>query len=367
LRKDEHKLYVIPIFLPNAGCKQRCVFCSQRDITGVEKAPTLDEVENEIESFLSYLRNKSRPVEIAFYGGTFTALPIETQEKYLDVALKFVDGKKAIGIRISTRPDDVPPEELEFLKNKKVTTIELGIQSFFNEVLKRSKRGYDSAQAVTGCRLVKEKGFRLGIHLMIGLPGSSYEIDVWSAFKTVEMKPDMVRIHPTLVVKNSELERLYLKGEYVPLTLEDTLDMLSDTYLIFSANFIPVNRIGLQIPVELRNSIVAGPYHPSIGDLTKYEAFYKISKWFFENFKGGKILLGKKDLSLLTGYGKKNLVRLKEFSSFIEINEEVKDIFFEFENEFADYSTILKKYIEEIRSKLKIGGTSIDEIEKDRN
>lgn len=352
----ELRPYIIPIFLPNAGCKRRCVFCSQESATGVKEIPDLYEVEAEIKKFLSYLKNDSRPIEIAFYGGTFSALPFEVQEKFLNLALKFVDGKKIVGIRISTRPDEVPSQELDFLKNHKVTTIELGIQSFSDEVLKMSNRGYDVSEAIVGCELVRKKGFNLGIHLMTGLPASSYETDLYSAFKTVEMKPSMVRIHPTLVLKSSALERLYLKGNYRPRTLEDTLDLLSDMYIVFLANSIHVNRIGLQIPPELRDSVVAGPYHPSIGDLVKYESFYKVAKWYFENSDGGKIRLGKKNLSLLTGYGKKNLERLGKFSSSIEVDEKADGILFKSENEIADYSKILKKYIREIHDKLRTGG-----------
>ena len=354
--RNIYRPYIIPIFLPNAGCKRRCVFCSQKDVTGVERVPTLIEVRNEIKKFLNYFKDKTRSVEIAFYGGTFTALPIEIQRKYIETALEFVDKKRVIGLRISTRPDDIPPEELDFLKKNKVITIELGIQSFCDDVLKESNRGYDSKQAISGCKRVKSKGFNLGIHLMTGLPSSSHTCDLYSAFKTVEMNPDMVRIHPTLVIKNSMLEEMYLNNSYTPQSLEESLDILSDMYLIFSRYSIPINRMGLQIPVELRNSIVAGPYHPSLGDLVEYESFYKLGTWFFKKFKSGEIVIGKNNLFLLNGYSKKNLRRFGEYVSRIKVIENVENIFFKIGNNVTDYPMVLEKYIEELRSKLETEG-----------
>jgi len=349
------KPYVIPVFLPNAGCKRRCVFCSQKDITGHEKIPTLDEVKKEIEKFLRHLKNKERPVEIAFYGGTFTALPVDLQKKFLKVAREFIDGKRIIGIRLSTRPDDVPPDELDFLKESGVLTIELGIQSFCDDVLIKSNRGYTSKQAINACREVKARGFKLGVHLMTDLPGSSNYCDLFSAFKTVELDPDMVRIHPTLVIKNSALERMFFEKIYRPQSLEEALDLLSDMYLIFKRYSVTVNRIGLQIPVELRDSIVSGPYHPSLGDLVEIESFYKLTRWFLETFNDGEIIIAKNKLHFLNSYGKRNLKRLEKFTSRIKI-EDSKNISFRLKDKIADYSTVLEKYIEELHSKLKVEG-----------
>ncbi|MDK2786628.1 MAG: hypothetical protein PWQ80_1307 [Thermotoga sp.] len=250
---------IIPVFLPYAGCRKRCVFCDQVKATGQVKVPSLDDIAQLIEEY----SKTSKEYELGFYGGTFTGLSEQKMEEYLSFVRRFPVVKS---IRISTRPDEVTVEKLEILKKYDVETIEVGVQSFSDEVLEASKRGYTSDEAEKACKLIKKMGFRLSVHLMVGLPKSSREGEILSALRTIECGADLVRIHPTLVFEGTELHRMMEASQYSPLDLEEAIDICSDLVCILEGWGVRVIRIGYHVPVELRRYVVAGPLDPALGD-----------------------------------------------------------------------------------------------------
>ncbi|AAD36179.1 radical SAM protein [Thermotoga maritima MSB8] len=273
---------IIPVFLPYAGCKKRCVFCDQIKATGQAKVPSLDDIARIIEEY----SRTSNEYELGFYGGTFTGLSEEKMEEYLRFVKRFPVVKS---VRVSTRPDEINERKLKILKKYGVNVIEIGVQSFLDEVLERSKRGYTSEEAEGACKLIKKNGFVLSVHLMVGLPGSDRRGEILSALRTVECGADMVRIHPTLVFEGTELHRMMEEGEYTPLNVEEAVDVCSDLVCIFEGWGTKVIRIGYHVPVELRKYVVAGPIDPSLGDRVRRTTMKKV----IESLKPSRIVVPK--------------------------------------------------------------------------
>ncbi|MCK4738596.1 MAG: radical SAM protein [Deltaproteobacteria bacterium] len=277
---SKKKQLIIPIFIPFGGCEHKCVFCNQEKITGKVKLPNTKEVEDTIEKYLtSWEKGKGRDTkkregrrEIAFYGGSFTGLDKDLQREYLAVAYEFIKKARVDALRISTRPDLIDKELLSFLKSFKVETIELGVQSFSDEVLRLSGRGHTSGDILRAVSLIKEAGLVLGIQLMPGLPGDGEDIFLKSVRSTVEVAPDFVRLYPTIVIKDTPLEALYLRGEYTPWSLERMVDVCREALEVFSKAQIRVIRVGLHVTEDLLSNFVAGPLHPSFRDLLTREA-----------------------------------------------------------------------------------------------
>lgn len=253
--------YTIPIFIPHRGCKNDCVFCNQRQISGEQRDITIDDVKNRIEEYLSYYTDNTKKVEIAFFGGSFTGLDIEEQIKFLEVANIYIEKGSISSIKISTRPDYINEEILNMLKKYNVSTIELGVQSMDEEVLKASKRGHTAEDVVIASREIKKHGFILGHQIMVGLPKSSLEKEYDSIKKCIELNPDIVRIYPVYILKQSELYDMYTNKEYIPLTVEESIDRVKVIYKECVKNDINVIRIGLQVTDEINsgNEEIAGP------------------------------------------------------------------------------------------------------------
>ncbi|MBI5560471.1 MAG: radical SAM protein [Deltaproteobacteria bacterium] len=260
------KQLIIPIFIPFGGCPHRCVFCNQEDITGSSALPAEKDVLETVEKYLSTWRGGGR-TEIAFYGGSFTGLERGVQEGYLQIAYGFVRSGRVWGVRISTRPDYISPETIGFLKRCGVKTVELGVQSFSDEVLRASARGHSSKDTVEAVEILKNAGLRVGMQLMPGLPGDTEGSIVETAKKTVELRPDFVRIYPTLVIRDTPLYRMYLEKRYIPWELEDMVRVCNIIYGIFVEAGIAVARVGLRPSEALQRSVAAGPYHPSFRQL----------------------------------------------------------------------------------------------------
>ncbi|PLV59840.1 radical SAM protein [Thermotoga sp. KOL6] len=260
---------IIPIFLPYAGCKRKCVFCDQIKATGQKKVPSFSDIAQTIAEY----SKTSQEYEIGFYGGTFTGLSEEMMEKYLRFVRKFPVVKS---IRVSTRPDEVNEQKLMILKRYGVETIEIGVQSFVDEILDASKRGYTAKEAEKTCKLIKKYGFTLSVHLMVGLPRSKKEHEILSALRTVECGADLVRIHPTLVFEGTELHEMMDRGEYSPLDLREAVDVCSDLVSILEGWGIKVIRVGYYVPVELRKHVIGGPFDPSLGDKVRKAVITKI-------------------------------------------------------------------------------------------
>jgi histone acetyltransferase (RNA polymerase elongator complex component) len=261
---------VIPIFLPHSGCPHRCIFCDQTAITAKTAGlPPLDEISNRIEAFLAHSRHPRRQIEISFYGGNFLGLAGVDISRLLAHSAAFVQAGRANSIRFSTRPDSVDPPRLEHLKSYPVSTVELGVQSMDDAVLALSRRGHTAQDTETAVDLLKKSGYRIGLQLMVGLPGDSEAGLMSTGLRIAALRPDFFRIYPTLVLAQSPLAKWYQSGRYIPLTLEKTVGLVKQLYLMFSSRGIRVVRMGLQDSLFLNDGgvVLAGPHHPAFGHL----------------------------------------------------------------------------------------------------
>lgn len=257
--------YIIPIFVPHKGCPHDCVFCNQKHITGQVNKVDRAFVENEINKYLTTINTKDSFVEVSFFGGSFTGLPMNEQIELLKPAKKALDANKINAIRLSTRPDYIDEFILMNLKAYGVSIIELGVQSMDEDVLKLSNRGHNVDIVYKSSQLIKDNGFILGLQMMVGLPGDDEAKDIKTVEEFIKIKPDMVRIYPALVIKDTFMEHMYKSGVYTPYTLDKAIDICSRLYLKFEYAGIKVIRIGLQ-PTEniaFGKDLVAGPFHPS--------------------------------------------------------------------------------------------------------
>jgi histone acetyltransferase (RNA polymerase elongator complex component) len=275
------KHYNIPIFIPNAACPYQCIFCDQIKISGVDQVPTIDQVNNTIEKYLATMPADSN-IEIAFFGGNFTGIPVEEQRKYLEIARDYVKKGKVGGIRISTRPDYIDEGKISLLKEYGVTAVELGAQSMDDEVLRKSGRGHTADDVVKSSAIIKRAEISLGLQMMIGLPGDTLEKAVLTAKKIVSLGADTARIYPALVIKETGLENLYLAKKYSPLSIKDAVTWSAVILQIFEEHRINVIRIGLHPNENLLNgdTLVAGPFHTSFRELVLSEIWRKLLERF---------------------------------------------------------------------------------------
>jgi histone acetyltransferase (RNA polymerase elongator complex component) len=264
----------IPVFIPHMGCPHACVFCDQKKISGTQSYQSPMRVKKLLEESFSTI-SENNDVEIAFFGGSFTGIPEQEMKAYLELAQPYLKIGKAAGIRLSTRPDTISPYILNILKSYGVTAIELGVQSMDPEVLIQSQRGHSAEDVRQACLLIRESGMALGIQTMLGLPADSRNKAIKTAHEVIKLKPDMVRIYPALVIKDTLLEEYYLNGKYTPLGLEQAVEWCADILPLYRDVGITVLRIGLQNSDVLESSIVAGPYHPAFGELVESRIIYR--------------------------------------------------------------------------------------------
>jgi histone acetyltransferase (RNA polymerase elongator complex component) len=264
---------IIPIFIPHLGCPNDCVFCSQKTITAREKPVTGKDMIDLIERNLSTLEGRGlETIEIAFFGGSFTGIPQEQQRVYLAVAKGYKDRGRIGKIRLSTRPDYIDAGILDLLKQYGVDLIELGVQSFDEEVLRLSGRGHSRESIFEAAHLIKEYGFELGLQLMIGLPGDTYEKSVKSAKTAATINPSVARLYPTVIIKGTELYEMYHRGEYVPFSSEDMLRTVKDMYRLLTDTGVRVIRVGLKSTDLISEAgEVVGDYHPAFRQLVEGE------------------------------------------------------------------------------------------------
>lgn len=263
------KQITIPVFIPHSGCPHCCVFCNQWKVTGQSGRITSESLHQIIEKYLSAVPAAVEKIEIAFFGGSFTGIPDAQQIEYLSAVKHYIENGIIDSVRISTRPDYIDNRKLDVLKKYHVETVELGVQSFSDQVLSASGRGHSSGHVISAVSLLKEYGFRVGIQLMPGLPSDTYERSIESAVKTVELLPDDVRIYPAVVLKDTAMEQLFYEHKFTPLTLEEAVHTGSIMYGMFFEKGIKVIRMGLH-PMDLTGGIVvAGPYHQAMGFLIK--------------------------------------------------------------------------------------------------
>ena len=258
----------IPIFIPELACPHQCIFCDQKTISGTHTIPQPADVKDIVEQYLETIP-ENRTINIAFFGGTFTGLPIDLQEQYLIEAFKFIKRDRVSGIRLSTRPDYINVPVLELLKKYSVATIELGAQSTSQEVLDKTGRGHTVDDMRDASNLICKHGFELGLQMMIGLPGDSYERSIQTAKDIVSLGACNTRIYPAIVVKHTALEKLYYEERYTPLTLEEAVEWTKDIVHIFEENNISILRMGLHPSDELviGKSLIVGPFHASFKDM----------------------------------------------------------------------------------------------------
>lgn len=318
--------YNIPVFVPHMGCPHDCVFCSQNTITGKEQRTTPDSAREIIDTYLLNVKPKGY-VEIAFFGGSFTGISDGERIPLLKLAKEYIDNGLVQGIRLSTRPDYISSQILCELKEYGVTAIELGVQSMCDEVLTKSGRGHSSHCVRAAAALIKDYGFELGLQMMTGLPGDSFESSLDTARQIASMNPDTVRVYPTLVISGTALERLLNEGKYIPWSVEETTDLLADITEIFDTNNIKIIRMGLQTTEEIspNGAVVAGPFHEAIGEMARNKVFYKKLLELLKDFKQKEavILCNKKDVSKIVGHKKCNIERLhKELNIKLKLKPE---------------------------------------------
>ena len=269
---------IIPIFIPHLGCPNDCVFCNQRKITARTEVPSASDVRRTIEEWLTtleprHVRNGGtiEEIEASFYGGSFTGLPIEDQTMYLSVAKEFLDAGRIDSVHLSTRPDYIDDSILTNLRNYGVETIEIGVQSFDDEVLKASNRGHDSAAVYRAAGMIHDYGFRLGIQLMIGLPGDSMESCIYSAREAARLRPELARLYPTIVLDDTRLLEMYNEGTYKALSRDEAVERTLAMYRILDDAGIYIMRVGLKSTDIIGDggAINGGTYHPAFRQLVE--------------------------------------------------------------------------------------------------
>lgn len=262
------KRMIIPVFIPFGGCPHQCVFCDQTATTGAVNMPSLKDVRDTIDKHLATWKGGGN-IEAAFYGGSFTALPDGVQREYLEAAHEYVISGRIGALRVSTRPDCISTEIISTLKSYGVATVELGAQSMDDGVLRLSGRGHTSRDTAEAARGIKEAGLRTGIQFMPGLPGDTRAKALDTAAAIIGLKPDFTRVYPSVVLKDTPLYKMYLRGEYLPWGLDEMVEVCAEISRMFKEAGIPVIRMGLQHTEELKERIAAGPYHPSFRQLVE--------------------------------------------------------------------------------------------------
>ena len=304
----------ISLFVPHAGCPNQCSFCNQKTISGSVKELTKEEVKRTLE-FASNSKLSAENTEIAFFGGSFTAINRDYMISLLEEAKPFIDNGLFSGIRISTRPDAIDETVLGILKEYKVTAIELGAQSTNDEVLLYNRRGHTREDVINASLLIKKYGFSLGLQMMTGLYKSTRNRDIETARDLINLKPDTVRIYPTIVLENTHLAELLNSGEYKSPTLENTISLCAELLEMFYENKIKVIRLGLHSGGNVEDGFLSGPYHPAFRELCESKIYLKnIRKKLFEIYKNETnsslknvtIYVNEKEISKATGQKGKN-------------------------------------------------------------
>lgn len=304
---------IIPVFVPHLGCPNDCVFCNQRRISGSAVPATADTVKEAIESAAA-LPHTGAKRQLAFYGGSFTAIPVGEQTALLDMAKAYLDRGVIDSVRLSTRPDAIDGAVLARLKGYGVETIELGAQSMDEEVLRLSGRGHSAEDVKEASRLIKAAGFQLILQMMTGLPGDTEEKSLETARALIALAPDGVRVYPTVIVRDTALFDLWRAGLYKEHSVEDAVSVCARLLPLFEAAGIPVIRLGLN-PTEALSSGAAagGAYHPALGELVKSRLMYDKARALLVGVPAGsQVTIGVNParISQMTGQHRENIKRL---------------------------------------------------------
>lgn len=302
----------IPVFVPHLACPNQCIFCNQKKISGAKASP--ENITPFLAEAVENLGDRFSSVDIAFFGGTFTAIEEDRMISYLEQANFFLRNSPRItGIRLSTRPDAISEHILDILEKYGVTAIELGCQSFDDGVLEKSRRGHTAKDTFNAVAMIKNRNFELVLQLMPGLYGDTDET-IKKTFETaLFLHPDGVRIYPCVVISETPLEDLYRRGEFIPLTVEKAVDICAKYVPQFEEKGIKIIKTGLHSSDLSQNGgVIAGPYHPAFGELVRQKIYLKKLLSAVSENDGGTIFVPQGDLSKAVGNKRANLVFLEK-------------------------------------------------------
>jgi histone acetyltransferase (RNA polymerase elongator complex component) len=310
-------MLVIPFFIQHQGCPHHCLFCNQWSIAGRNREvpgsqDQIDRLCRTIDTWLGY-RQRRRIVQLAFFGGSFTCLEEDQRRLLLEAAQPYLRRGAIDSIRVSTRPDCIDDEIVDFLRAYGVHTVELGAQSMNDAVLRRAERGHRAADTVASSGLLTRKGCTVGLQLMVGLPGETTASFFAGVGRVIEMKPAFVRLYPTLVLAGTGLAELYRRGHWQPLGLAKTVALTGRARQLLAAGGIPVIRMGLQPTPELQSQVLAGPFHPAFGELVSSRDWYLTARRLLRSAGPGRtveLTISPRDHSAFVGSGQINLKRL---------------------------------------------------------
>lgn len=309
----------VSLFVPHLGCPNSCIFCNQKTISG-KTEPLKNEDIIKAAEIAKDCEHDTENSEIAFFGGSFTAIERDKMLSYLETAKPYI-GTYFKGIRISTRPDCIDEEILTLLKKYGVTAIELGAQSMCEDVLRLNERGHTPEDTERSSALIKEYGFSLGLQMMTGLYGSDEEKDIYTARQFIRLKPDTVRIYPTVVLENTKLCTLYKNGLYTPPSLESSISLCSELLMMFYKNSVKVIRLGLHSGGNVEEGFIAGVYHPAFRELCESEIYKKIIEEKLSSLPEGNYTLRVRssEISKAVGQKRSNIAYFGEKGKHIKI------------------------------------------------
>ena len=304
----------VALFIPHNGCPHQCSFCDQKSITGHAEQPGAAEVKAAADEALHNLGGAASSAEIAFFGGSFTAIEQSYMLELLDAAAPYVKQGQFAGIRVSTRPDAISPEILKLLCSRGVTAVELGAQSMDNAVLQKNERGHTAEDVVNASHLIRQSGISLGLQMMTGLYGATEQSDEETAKALLALQPDTVRIYPTLVMRGTRLAFLLEQGRYRPQTLSDAVQLCTRLLEMFEAHGVPVIRLGLHDTPQLRQNLVDGPWHPAFRELCESRRMLIYATALLRGYPPGKgvLYVNPTDISKMVGQKKMNCVQLAQ-------------------------------------------------------
>lgn len=313
----------VSIFVAHVGCPNICSFCNQHTISGSQSAPTIDEVRSTCEMAFNQIEDKSN-TEIAFFGGSFTAIEKSYMVALLECVQDFIGKDKFIGIRISTRPDCITSEILDILKKYNVTAIELGCQSMKDSVLTANRRGHTAQDVYNACELIKSYGFELGLQMMVGLYTSTIQDEYYTMNEIIKLNPKTVRIYPTVVLKGTHLDELMQSGEYKLYSLDTMVDICSDFLTQFNNSGINVIKCGLHSSELVEAEMTGGYYHPAFRELCESRIYRNIIESIVKENPNRvnnaySIFVSSRYISMATGQKKSNIKYFKDRGILLSI------------------------------------------------
>mgnify|MGYP004521102139 FL=1 len=313
----------VSIFVAHVGCPNICSFCNQHTISGSQSAPTIDEVRSTCEMAFNQIEDKSN-TEIAFFGGSFTAIEKSYMVALLECVQDFIGKDKFVGIRISTRPDCITSEILDILKKYNVTAIELGCQSMKDSVLTANRRGHTAQDVYNACELIKSYGFELGLQMMVGLYTSTIQDEYYTMNEIIKLNPKTVRIYPTVVLKGTHLDELMQSGEYKLYSLDTMVDICSDFLTQFNDSGINVIKCGLHSSELVEAEMTGGYYHPAFRELCESRIYRNIIESIVKENPNRvnnaySIFVSSRYISMATGQKKSNIKYFKDRDILLSI------------------------------------------------